>query len=62
MGMCIDALIVDWGHLISVPEDQRYAVLHEAGTSVDEEWWDAEPNRPSSVGPQWFWPSPPAMG
>lgn len=61
MGMCIDVLIVDWDHLMSVPEDQHYAVLHEAGTSVDEDWWDAGPKHPSSVGPQWFWPSPPAV-
>ncbi|MFG3406733.1 hypothetical protein [Streptomyces sp. NPDC048142] len=62
MGICIDVLIVDWDHLMAVPEDQHYAMLHEAGTSVDEEEWDAGPDRPLSAGPQWFWPSPPALG
>ncbi|MDX3488531.1 hypothetical protein [Streptomyces sp. ID05-18] len=61
MGMCIDVLIVDWDHLMSVPEDQHYAVLYEAADSVDEEWWDAGLDQPPSTGPQWFWPAPPAV-
>ncbi|MFD4744759.1 hypothetical protein ACFWOS_04775 [Streptomyces rubiginosohelvolus] len=60
MGICIDVLIVDWDHLMSAPgDDQRYAMLHDAGLSVDDDE-DAWPDRSPSVGPQWFWPSPPA--
>lgn len=62
MGICIDVLIVDWDHLMSVPEDQHHAVLYEASDSVDEEWWDAGPDQPPSVEPQWLWPAPPAIG
>ncbi|MEU0620094.1 hypothetical protein ABZ329_04400 [Streptomyces rubiginosohelvolus] len=62
MGICIDVLIVDWDHLMSAPgDDQRYAMLHDAGLSVDDDE-DAWPDRSASVGPQWFWPSPPAVG
>ncbi|TYR54012.1 hypothetical protein FY004_26310 [Streptomyces parvus] len=61
MGICIDVLIVDWDHLMSVPgDDQRYGMLHDAAISVDDE--DAWPDRSPSVGPQWFWPSSPDAG
>ncbi|WP_030582781.1 hypothetical protein [Streptomyces anulatus] len=62
MGICVEVLIVDWDHLMSVPEDQHYAGLYEAADSVDEEWWGAGPDQPSPAGPQWFWPTPPAVG
>ncbi|MFE7138564.1 hypothetical protein ACFVAG_12530 [Streptomyces sp. NPDC057644] len=62
MGICMDVLIVDWDHLMSEPSDQHYGMLHDAGFSVDEEWWADDPGHPSPVGPQWFWPSPPAVG
>ncbi|MFI1783306.1 hypothetical protein [Streptomyces rubiginosohelvolus] len=62
MGICIDVLIVDWDHLMAAPsDDQRYAMLHDAGLSVDDDenaWQDRSP----STGPRWFWPSPPAIG
>ncbi|MFF8964066.1 hypothetical protein ACF1BK_15135 [Streptomyces globisporus] len=62
MGICVDVLIVDWGRLMSAPsDDQRYAMLHDAGSSVDDDedvWQDRSP----SVGPQWFRPSPPPIG
>ncbi len=61
MGTCIDVLIVDWDHLMSVPgDDQRYGMLHDAAISVDDE--GAWPDRSPAVGHQWFWPSPPAVG
>ncbi|MFE5961423.1 hypothetical protein [Streptomyces rubiginosohelvolus] len=62
MGICIDVLIVDWDHLMSEPSDQHYGMLHDAGFSVGEEWWAAGPGHPSPIGPQWFWPSPSALG
>ncbi|MEU8098507.1 hypothetical protein [Streptomyces rubiginosohelvolus] len=59
MGICIDVLIVNWDHLMSAPgDDQRYAILHDAGLSVDDNE-GAWPDRSPSVGRQWFWPSPP---
>ncbi|MFE2977610.1 hypothetical protein [Streptomyces sp. NPDC059258] len=58
----MDVLIVDWDHLMSEPGDQHYGMLHDAGFSVDEEWWADGPGHPSPVGPQWFWPSPPTVG
>ncbi|MGW6649860.1 hypothetical protein AMK23_08365 [Streptomyces sp. CB02130] len=62
MGTCIDVLIVDWDHLRSAPsDDQRYAMLHDAGSSVDDDE-DVWPDRSPPVGPQWFWPSLPAVG
>ncbi|MDX5523378.1 hypothetical protein [Streptomyces sp. DE06-01C] len=62
MGICMDVLIVDWDHLMSVPEDRHSAVLYEAADSVDEEWWADGPDQPPPVEPQWFWPAPPAPG
>ncbi|EWS91779.1 hypothetical protein K7395_24150 [Streptomyces filamentosus] len=62
MGICIDVLIVDWGHLMAAPsDDQRYEMLHDASVSVDDDE-DASQDRSPSTGPQWFWPSPPADG
>lgn len=62
MGICIDVLIVDWDHLMAAPsDDQRYAMLHDASLSVDDDE-DAWPDRSPAVGPRWLWPSPPAIG